>query len=132
MLRIIDNMSDSENLSDDDDSNSDDDVISPTCEHSDVSESDDSDDNQLVQGGSGLGVTCHVSAPHMDTSVSDSDDGVAEMLDRITRSSRSSSGDRARGRRDRWGDRHDNTDQHARSRSPVRPVPGMRGIVAEE
>ena len=87
VLRIIDNMSDSEKLSDDDDSNSDDDVISPTCEHLDVSESDDSDDNHPVQGGSGLGVTCHVSAPGMDTSVSDDD--LPQMLARITHSSRS-------------------------------------------
>ena len=49
-------------------------MISPTCEHSDVSESNDSNDNQPVQGGSELGVTCHVAAPGMDTSVSDSDD----------------------------------------------------------
>ena len=47
-----------------------DNVISPTCELSDVSECDDSDDNQPVQGGSGLGVTCHVPAPSMDMSVS--------------------------------------------------------------
>ena len=88
MLRIIDNMSDREKLLNDYDSNSDD-VISPTCEHSDVSESDDSNDNQPVQGGSGLGVTCHVAAPGMDTSVSDSDDGVPEMPARIIRPSRS-------------------------------------------
>ena len=45
-------------------------MISPTCEHSDVSESDDSNDNQPVQDGSELGVTCHVAVPGMDTSSS--------------------------------------------------------------
>ena len=103
VLHIIDNLSDSEQLSDDDDSNSDDDVISPTCELSDVSESDDSDDNQPVQGGSGMGVTCHVPAPGMDTSVSDSDDGVPEMPARITRPGRSTSRGRTRGRGGRQG-----------------------------
>ena len=84
MLRIIDNMSDSKTLSDDDDSKSDDDVISTTCELS-----DDSDDNQPLQGGSGLGVTCHGAAPDMDTSVSDSEDGFPEMPARITSHRRS-------------------------------------------
>ena len=95
-------MSNSEKRSDDDDSKSDDDVILPMCEHSDVSENDDSDDNQPVQGGSGLGVTCHVPARGMDISVSDSDDGVPEMPTMITRPSRSTTRDRARGR----GGRH--------------------------
>ena len=75
-----------------------DDVISPTCELSDVSECDDSDDNQPVQGGSGLGVTCHVPAPSMDMSVSDSDDDIPDMPARITCPGRSTKRGRARGR----------------------------------
>jgi len=49
VLRIIDNMTDSEKLSDDDNSNSDDNVISPTSNITFLFECNGSDDNQPVQ-----------------------------------------------------------------------------------
>ena len=106
VLRIIDNISDSEKCSDDDDSDSDNDVISPMCEHSQVSQSDnDSDNDQTTQGDSG--VTCHVLGPGTDMSISDSDDGLSDMPARLTRMSGPTRSSRGRATaRGRHGDGH--------------------------
>ena len=76
VLRIINNMSDDDNLSNEEDSASDDDTISPMLEQSD-SESDghDSDHDDPTPGPSGSGDTgSHVADP--DSSSSDTDENV--------------------------------------------------------
>ena len=53
---------------------------------SQVSESDnDSDEDHPVHGGKGVGVAYHLPGSGMDTSIGDSDDGLPDMLARMTR-----------------------------------------------
>jgi len=71
MLRIINNMSDSDKCSDDDDSDIDNDAILSAFEHCQVSESvNDSDEDQPTQSGCELVVTCYLPGCDLVTTVS--------------------------------------------------------------